>query len=77
MRAMLNNSIKPILFVTLDFSGCLDVIKIANAVAGGEKALRQKPICACYINVSGPLRHNEEALQKLIYMAEKGLPTPY
>jgi trimethylamine---corrinoid protein Co-methyltransferase len=50
---------------------------MANAVVGGEKALEQKPLCACYINVSHPLRHNEEALQKLLYLAEKGLPTTY
>ncbi len=77
MRAMLMNSIKPILFVTLDFAGCVDAIKMAEAVAGGAEALRQKPICACYINVSSALRHNEEALQKLLFMAEKGLPTTY
>jgi trimethylamine--corrinoid protein Co-methyltransferase len=77
MRAMLMNSIKPILFVTLDFSGCLDAVKMATAVAGGEAALQQKPLCACYINVSHPLRHNEDALQKLIFMAERGLPTTY
>ena len=77
MRAMLSNSIKPILFVTLDFSGCLDAVKMASAVVGGEKALQQKPLCACYINVSHPLRHNEEALQKLLYLSEKGLPTTY
>lgn len=77
MRAMLMNSLKPILFVTLDFSGCIDAIKMAEAVAGGAEALRQKPVCACYINVSAPLRHNEEALQKLLFMADKGLPTTY
>ncbi|HEY3311756.1 MAG TPA: trimethylamine methyltransferase family protein [Anaerolineales bacterium] len=77
MRAMLNNSVKPILFVTLDFSGCLDSVRMAEAVMGGEQALQEKPLCACYINVSHPLRHNEEALQKLIYLAGKGLPTTY
>lgn len=77
MRAMLMNSIKPILFVTLDFSGCLDAVKMATAVAGGVAALQQKPLCACYINVSHPLRHNEDALRKLIFMAERGLPTTY
>jgi trimethylamine--corrinoid protein Co-methyltransferase len=50
---------------------------MAEAVAGGAEALRQKPNCACYINVSHSLRHNQEALQKLIFMAEKGLPTTY
>jgi trimethylamine--corrinoid protein Co-methyltransferase len=77
MQAMLMNSIKPILFVTLDFAGCVDNIKMAEAVVGGASALQSKPLCACYINVSSPLRHNAEALQKLLFMAEKGLPTTY
>ena len=77
MRAMLAHSIKPILFVTLDFSGCRDAVQMAEAVAGGAEALREKPICACYINVSHSLRHNQEALQKLIFLADKGLPTTY
>ncbi|MGD0752146.1 MAG: trimethylamine methyltransferase family protein [Anaerolineales bacterium] len=77
MRAMLMHSIKPILFVTLGFGGCVDAIKMAEAVLGGAQALERKPICACYINVSSALRHNEEALQKLLFMAEKGLPTTY
>ncbi len=77
MRAMLANSTKPILFVTLDFGGCLDAVKMAEAVAGGAEALRSKPTCACYINVSNPLRHNQEALQKLLFLADKGLPTTY
>jgi trimethylamine--corrinoid protein Co-methyltransferase len=77
MQAMLMHSVKPILFVTLDFAGCLDDIKMAEAVVGGAQALQCKPLCACYINVSSPLRHNEEALQKLLFMAEKGLPTTY
>ena len=46
-------------------------------LAGGVDALRSKPVCACYINVSNALRHNEEALQKLLFLAEKGLPTTY
>ncbi len=77
MRAMLMNSTKPILFVTTEFPGCVDAIKMAEAVAGGEEALRRNPICALYINVTSPLRHNQEALQKLLFMAGKGLPTTY
>jgi trimethylamine--corrinoid protein Co-methyltransferase len=77
MRAMLANSVKPILFVTTEFAGCEDVIEMAEIVAGGAEALRRDPICACYINVTSPLRHNAEALQKLLFMAEKGLPTTY
>ncbi|MBP8973687.1 MAG: trimethylamine methyltransferase family protein [Anaerolineae bacterium] len=77
MREMLRNSTKPSIFVTPDFESMVDVIAMAEVVAGGAEALRQKPITACYINVTGPLRHNQESLQKLLYLAEKGLPTTY
>jgi trimethylamine--corrinoid protein Co-methyltransferase len=77
MRAMLMNSTKPILFVTTEFEGCVDVVEMAEVVAGGEEELRRNPLGALYINVTSPLRHNQEALQKLMFMAEKGLPTTY
>jgi trimethylamine--corrinoid protein Co-methyltransferase len=77
MWAMLANSTKPILFVTLEFEGCVDAVHMAEAVAGGADALQRKPLCACYINVSSALRHNQEALQKLLFMADKGLPSTY
>lgn len=77
MRAMLMNSTKPILFVTTEFEGAVDVVRMAEVVTGGEQALRRNPICACYINVTSAMRHNEEALKKLLFMADKGLPTTY
>lgn len=77
MRAMLMNSTKPILFVTTEFEGCVEVIEMAQIVAGGQEELRRNPLCACYINVTHPLRHNAEALQKLLFLAERGLPTTY
>ncbi len=77
MRAMLMNSTKPILYVTTEFEGCIDVVEMAEAVAGGEEELRRNPIGALYINVTSSLRHNREALQKLMFMAGKGLPTTY
>lgn len=77
MEAMLNYTTKPIMFVTTDFSGCLDAIEMAEAVVGGPEALCQSPLAACYINVTTGLRHNQEALQKLLYLAGKGLPLTY
>lgn len=77
MQAMLSNSTKPILFVTTEFEGCEKVVEMAKIVAGGSEALRFNPICALYINVTAPLVHNKEALQKLLFMAERGLPTTY
>ncbi len=77
MRAMLMNSNKPILFVTTEFPGTADVIKMMEIVAGGAEEFRRNPSAALYINVTGSLRHNGEALEKLLFMAERGLPTTY
>jgi len=77
MEIMLNNTSKPIVFVTYEMSGCIDAVKMAEAVAGGSTALAAKPFIACYINPTTGLRHNKEALQKLLFMAEKGLPLIY
>ena len=64
-EAMLNYTTKPIIFVSYDFSGCLDCVKMAEAVMGGAEALRRNPIAACYINVPSGLLHNEDSLRKL------------
>ncbi len=77
MEAMINHTTKPIVFVTTEFSGCVHAVEMAEAVAGGPDALRLNPLVACYINVTTGLRHNQEALQKLLYLAEKGLPAIY
>lgn len=77
MEAMVNHTTKPIVFVTNDFPNCVRVVEMAEAVAGGNRALEEKPFCACYINVTTGLRHNEEALQKLLFLAEKGVPALY
>lgn len=77
MEAMLSHTTKPIMYVTTEFSGCLDAVEMAEAVVGGPEALRQNPLAACYINVTTGLRHNQEALQKLLYLSGKGLPSAY
>jgi len=77
MKAMLNNTIKPIVYVTTDFDGCVDAVSMAEAVVGGAKELQEKPIAACYINVTNPFQHNQEAVQKLLYLSERGLPATY
>jgi len=77
MEAMLTHSTKPIIYVTYEIGGCLDAVKMAEAVMGGAEALRKKPIAACYINAVSGLRHNKEALEKLLFLAEKNLPSLY
>jgi trimethylamine--corrinoid protein Co-methyltransferase len=77
MAAMLQHTSKPIVYVTTEFGGCLDAVAMAEAVVGGAEALRERPQAACYINVTTGLVHNQEALQKLLYLAKKGLPFTY
>ena len=77
MRAMLMNSTKPIIMVPPGVEGCKDAVKMAEIVMGGEEALRRDPNCCCYVNIAHPLRHNPESLQRLLYMAGKGLPCIY
>lgn len=77
MEAMVNHTIKPIVFVSYEMSGCVDAVKMAELVAGGSQSLADKPFIACYINPTSGLRHNKEALEKLLFMAEKGIPLIY
>lgn len=77
MDVMLNNTTKPIVFVTPDFEGCKAAVEMCEAVAGGIEAFRARPFATCYINVTSGLVANQEALQKCMYLAEKGLPMLY
>jgi trimethylamine--corrinoid protein Co-methyltransferase len=77
MEVMLANTTKPIVFVTPDFEGCVAAVEMCELVAGGEAAFRQRPFATCYINITSGMIANAEALQKCIYLAEKGLPLLY
>jgi trimethylamine--corrinoid protein Co-methyltransferase len=77
MEAILNYTTKPIVYVTNEFSGCVDAVEMAEVVAGGAESLMLRPFAACYINVTSGLVHNAEALQKLLFLAGKGLPALY
>ncbi len=77
MEVMLNNTTKPIVFVTPDFEGCVAAVEMCEAVAGSPEAFQHKPFATCYINVTSGMIANAEALQKCMYLAEKGLPQLY
>ncbi|MGD2145470.1 MAG: trimethylamine methyltransferase family protein, partial [Anaerolineae bacterium] len=69
MEVMLNNTSKPIVFVTPDFEGCVTMVEMCEIVAGGAKPFRDRPFATCYINVTSGLVANEEATQKCVYLA--------
>ena len=77
MKVMIENTKKPIVYVTIGLQNTQAEVAMAEVVAGGKEALRRKPFCVNYINIAHPFRHNPESLQKLLYLAEKGLPAIY
>jgi trimethylamine--corrinoid protein Co-methyltransferase len=77
MEVMLSNTTKPIIIVSHDLQGLIDAVAMAEVVAGGGDVLRRKPLVACYINVTTGLRHNQEALEKLLFLADRNLPALY
>ena len=77
MEVMLNHTTKPIVFVSPDFEGCVAAVEMCEVVAGGGEAFQRHPFATCYINVTSGLVANAEALQKCMYLAEKGLPMLY
>jgi trimethylamine--corrinoid protein Co-methyltransferase len=74
MVLMLENTIKPIVFVTDDKSSCQRAIDMAAAVAGGHEALREQQHILLYSEPSSPLQQSETAVDKLLLMAEYELP---
>jgi len=77
MEMMLTYSAKPICFVTYEWEGTPEVIEMAEVAVGGADSLRAAPTVILYLNPTDAFRHNEEALRKLMYVAEKHLPCVY
>lgn len=74
---MIRGSIKPNVYTAKDRADVEDIYRIAAATAGGEQALREKPFFLLYAEPISPLMIIEESLQKLIFCAEKGVPSGY
>ena len=77
MMVMLENTSKPVIYVTTDFANTKTAIAMAEIVAGGAEALRKRPFAANYINISNPLRHDPESIQKLMWLSKEDLPFVY
>jgi trimethylamine--corrinoid protein Co-methyltransferase len=77
MEVMLKYSAKPICFVTYGWEGTRECVEMAEAAVGGAEELRINPTVICYLNPTSSFVHNPSALRKLIYCAEKRLPSVY
>ncbi len=75
--AMMQNTVKPLVFTAWDEQGLSDIIHMAETVAGGSKELRLKPFLLAYLEPSSPLQHADVVVRKVRLMAEHGLPFVY
>lgn len=71
---MLEHTGKPIVFVCNDRADSEAIVAMAAAAAGGMDRLRLNPNLMLYAEPTTPLKHSETATDKLLYMAEQGLP---
>src|SRR5512136_125921 len=76
-RAELENTVKPIFFTAAGGDDLAAMIEIAEAVAGGEAELREKPFLINYSEPTPPLVHSFGAVSKLLLCADKGVPICY
>jgi len=74
MVYMLEETVKPLVFVTNDLASCQRAIDMAAVVAGGYEALREQQHILLYSEPSSPLQQSETAVDKLLLMAEYELP---
>ncbi len=77
MSIMLEESTKPIIFVGIEADSTVMAIDMAAAVAGGLETLQQYPFIINYVNTVSAFHHNGESLQRMLYAAERNIPTIY
>ncbi len=77
VKAMLENSTKPVFFTAAGKEDLAFILEIAAAVAGGEAVVRDKPFLIHYSEPTAPLAHSFGAINKLLLCAEKSLPICY
>ena len=74
---MIRGSVKPNVFTVNNRKDVEDIYRIGVAVAGSEQALREKPFFLLYPEPISPLLMLEEVMQKIIFCAEKHIPTAF
>jgi trimethylamine---corrinoid protein Co-methyltransferase len=72
--SLIGGSRKPVVFVCNDAADCRAIVAAAAAVAGGIEELRLNPTLLLYSEPTTPLSQSDTATEKLLYMAEEGLP---
>ncbi len=77
VKAMMENSIKPIFFTAAGKEDLSYIIEMAEIIAGGEENLKKKPFLIHYSEPTAPLTHSYGAVNKVFLCAEKSIPICY
>jgi len=75
--AMMENTVKPIVYTVWDTAGLEDIVRMAERVAGGTDHLAAKPFMLAYLEPTSPLVHSKEVLAKMFALADRELPFVY
>lgn len=75
--AMMRGTSKPLVVTAVDREGLADQYRMACEVLGGEDEFARMPLFVVYNEPVSPLSHSTEAIEKLLYAAEKGIPAMY
>jgi trimethylamine--corrinoid protein Co-methyltransferase len=77
LLAMLKGTSKPLVITSVDKEGLADQYRMACEVLGGPEEFARAPLFVIYIEPSSPLTNSVEAVEKILYAAETGIPVIY
>ena len=72
--AVAANTTKPLVLMPVDVAGLADIHRMASLIVGGEDELRRSPLVAMYAEPVSPLVLGRDAVEKLLFAAERFMP---
>lgn len=77
VKAMLENSTKPVFFTAAGKEDLEYILQMAGVVAGSEELVGEKPFLIHYSEPTAPLAHSFGAINKLFLCADRSIPICY
>ena len=75
--ALVRNTSKPTIIWAGSTDGVRDIIRMAEAVSGGERELREHPFISFFFAPTSPLAQDATSVEKLLLTTSEGIPTVY
>lgn len=76
-REMLAHCDKPHVLITPSSEDVRTMVDMLDAAVGGSQERRARPRDMIYVNVTHPLRHEYDEVEKALFLAETGMPFIY